>query len=252
MPHRRFNGLAVFLCADLIRELRGWRKFLICQNRSKRLGFYLMKFPADWILRCQTMNVVQSGLRFSLRTFRPGRRAFVRGSIFLLAILVWVGYLYRPSEGLEITAIGASAAPTQESTPPPPFHVKVVYSPGYLIDLGGLERLHPFDIRKYQKIYEQLKSNGTLSDSQTSQPEPLTTDDLLLVHSKQYLDELKDRKNVAKYLEAPALINAPVSMEALSFTTVPAGQRRDASGGASGTQVGYRNQHRWWIPPRKT
>ena len=42
--------------------------------------------------------------------------------------------------------------------------VAIVYSEKYLIDLGGLERFHPFDIHKYKKIVAKLKRVGALED----------------------------------------------------------------------------------------
>ncbi len=35
--------------------------------------------------------------------------------------------------------------------------VSIVYSLEYLIDLGGMEKMRPFDIRKYEKIYNALR-----------------------------------------------------------------------------------------------
>ena len=60
--------------------------------------------------------------------------------------------------------------------------VAVVYSQGYGISLGGLEKLHPFDIGKYHKIYSALESDGVLKvedvyvprPSPTSRPGPFT------------------------------------------------------------------------------
>lgn len=94
-----------------------------------------------------------------------------------------------------------------------PFNVQLVYSPSYLINLGGLERLHPFDIKKYQRIHDQLVADGLVRNDQTLQPSSLTVDDLKLIHSDQYLEDLKVRKNVARFLEAGMLEYAPVSLE---------------------------------------
>ena len=38
----------------------------------------------------------------------------------------------------------------------------IVYSPGYNITAGGLEKLHPFDSTKYKRIWEFLHEKGTL------------------------------------------------------------------------------------------
>lgn len=104
-------------------------------------------------------------------------------------------------------------AVADDSKPNPlPFNVSVVYSPGYLINVGGLERMHPFDIHKYRKIHDQLIKDNVLTKEQTLTPESLSNEQLLLVHSQEYLDALKVRSNVAAYLEAPILNLAPVSL----------------------------------------
>ena len=94
-----------------------------------------------------------------------------------------------------------------------PFQIQLVYSTDYLINLGGLERLHPFDIRKYQRIHQQLVADGLVTKEQTFQPASLSVDELKLIHSDQYLEDLKVRRNVARYLEASVLEYAPVSLE---------------------------------------
>ena len=94
-----------------------------------------------------------------------------------------------------------------------PFTISLVYSPGYLINLGGLERMHPFDIKKYQKIHNQLVADGLVTNEKTMKPSPLTVEDLKLVHTDGYLKDLKERKKIAAYLEAPVLEFAPVSLE---------------------------------------
>jgi len=93
------------------------------------------------------------------------------------------------------------------------FCVSLVYSAGYSIKLGGLEKLHPFDIAKYDKIHQQLLADGVVDTGMTLEPAPLGDQDLLLVHTADYLDRLKERKNIAKYLEADILLAVPLSLE---------------------------------------
>ena len=38
----------------------------------------------------------------------------------------------------------------------------IVYSPGYNITAGGLEKMHPFDSSKYRRTWEFLFSKGIL------------------------------------------------------------------------------------------
>ena len=143
--------------------------------------------------------------------------------IILAAIIAWIVFINLPGAQHAVTDLEPNGQMKQESNrdssipdppePKLPFNVSVVYSPGYLINLGGLEKLHPFDIRKYEKIHNSLMADGLLSNEQTLKPATLTQDDLLLIHTETYLEELKQRKRVAQYLEAPALQYAPVSLD---------------------------------------
>jgi len=145
----------------------------------------------------------------------------------VLLLVCWLCYINFPRGDYPATAFAppqppgsaaSDAEPTQANGDKPqrpdlPFEAGVVYSPGYLINLGGLERLHPFDIRKYQRIHNALLQDGVLTAELTRSPAPLTCDDLLLVHSKQYLKSLESRADVARYLESPLLNFAPVSLD---------------------------------------
>jgi len=87
--------------------------------------------------------------------------------------------------------------------------VAVVYSKHYQINMGGAEKLHPFDIRKYAKIYLKLKTDGLIRPEDVFVPEAVTEEQILLVHSRKFLDSLKNSKTVARYLEAPVVGAAP-------------------------------------------
>ena len=93
--------------------------------------------------------------------------------------------------------------------------VAVVYSDQYLIQLGGLESAHPFDIKKYQKIHQALLDDGLLTKAQTFQPSEATLEQLSLVHSNNYLTKsLSDSKKVVRYLEAPpAMAYLPIDID---------------------------------------
>ncbi|MFK7821209.1 MAG: histone deacetylase [Planctomycetaceae bacterium] len=138
----------------------------------------------------------------------------------LMLVLVggWIAFINLPGANLESTPYqptGRTITSDDEasSTSWTPFRARVVYSPGYLISLGGLEKVHPFDIRKYEKIHKQLLQDGLLTDAQTFKPKPLTDEDLRLVHTQPYLDSLASRKMIAQYLEAPVIRWAPVSLD---------------------------------------
>ena len=62
--------------------------------------------------------------------------------------------------------------------------IPVVYSPQYLADLQG----HVFPIEKYRLIVERLEAEGILGDA--LEPQAATREELELVHTPEYLDDL--------------------------------------------------------------
>ena len=87
--------------------------------------------------------------------------------------------------------------------------VAIVYSKHYQMSMGGLEKLHSFDIRKYARIYLKLNTEGLLRPEDVFVPEAVSEDEILLVHSRKFLDSLKDSATVARYLEAPVVAPVP-------------------------------------------
>ncbi len=85
----------------------------------------------------------------------------------------------------------------------------IVYSQQYQIGMLGLEKLHPFDINKYARIYLQLVTEGLICPSCVFVPEPIGRDRLLTVHTPDYLDRLRDPACLAEYLEFGPLAFAP-------------------------------------------
>ena len=109
------------------------------------------------------------------------------------------------------TKPNAPANQTSDASKKP--KVSVVYSPEYLIDLGGMEKMHPFDIRKYEKIYEALAKDGLLDAENIKSPSEISAADLRLIHTEDYLERLTKRANVAAYLEADVLKLYPGSLD---------------------------------------
>lgn len=88
--------------------------------------------------------------------------------------------------------------------------IGIVYSSRYQISFGGIERLHPFDIRKYEKIYQALVDDGLVTPSQVFVPSEASREDLLRVHSAAYLDKrLQSSVKLAEYLEIGFLAAVP-------------------------------------------
>jgi histone deacetylase 11 len=81
--------------------------------------------------------------------------------------------------------------------------VPLVYSPNYDITAFGLERLHPFDSRKYRRIRDWLVRQGLRQRGDFVAPLPCTQADLLRVHTGGYLRSLRSRRELARILEVP-------------------------------------------------
>src|SRR4026208_865448 len=65
--------------------------------------------------------------------------------------------------------------------------MQVFYTPRYYADIG---QGHVFPIRKFELVRDQLLAEGTLEPSELYEPEPATLDDVLLVHTHDYVSRL--------------------------------------------------------------
>jgi histone deacetylase 11 len=91
---------------------------------------------------------------------------------------------------------------------------RIVYSRHYNIGFFGLERLHPFDSRKYGRAWRILRRRfgRNLRELWMRPAAPVGRDELLRVHSGEYLDRLQDSHVVARALELPVVANFPGSL----------------------------------------
>ncbi|XP_040424355.1 histone deacetylase 11 isoform X4 [Cygnus olor] len=76
----------------------------------------------------------------------------------------------------------------------PPVCWPIVYSPDYNITFMGLEKLHPFDAGKWGKVINFLKEEKLIGDDLIVQAREATDEDLLVVHTRRYLNKLKAGK----------------------------------------------------------
>lgn len=88
----------------------------------------------------------------------------------------------------------------------------IIFHPLYDITFGGLERLHPFDTKKYGKIAACLKEKLDLSNDQFYTPESISTNDLLIVHEQKYLDSLNSSFKLGLIADMPFLAVLPRSV----------------------------------------
>lgn len=88
---------------------------------------------------------------------------------------------------------------------------RIVYSRNYNIGFYGLERLHPFDSRKYGRAWKLLRQHfgSSLNMLHVHPSRAASRDELTLVHSPEYLKQLADPKYVARALEIPLIRRLP-------------------------------------------
>lgn len=87
----------------------------------------------------------------------------------------------------------------------------IVYSRKYNIGFFGLERLHPFDSRKYGRAWKVLKRHfGSKLRTLHLRPHgQATREELERVHASKYLEKLKQSRYVARALELPPVAHLP-------------------------------------------
>ena len=90
-------------------------------------------------------------------------------------------------------------------------HARLVYAPAYNIGFFGLEALHPFDSRKYGRAWNLLRTHfGESLIQRWIEPKgPVDVDDLLRVHSRDYLQRLRNSQYVAGAIEIPLVAPLP-------------------------------------------
>ncbi len=128
------------------------------------------------------------------------QRTLAIAAVLATATIVWLWIASQPG-GIDVKTR------TQKDV-----NVAIVYSEDYGISLGGLEKLHSFDIHKYKRIYKQLLMDELIDPAHVYRPDEISEVDILRVHSKAFLQSLESTKTVARYLEAPAMKVLPRSM----------------------------------------
>ena len=72
---------------------------------------------------------------------------------------------------------------------------RIFYSPFYYADIG---ENHVFPIKKFELVRDQLLAEGTLKASEIVAPEPAKIEDVLLVHTEDYITRLRNGTLTAK------------------------------------------------------
>jgi histone deacetylase 11 len=90
-----------------------------------------------------------------------------------------------------------------------PVMIPLIYHPRYNITAFGLERLHPFDGRKYRRIRDALIARGLRRAGDFERPRPVSRGDLLRVHTPEYLRSLRRPAVLAALFGVPAARRLP-------------------------------------------
>lgn len=93
---------------------------------------------------------------------------------------------------------------------------KLVYSDGYYLPIGA----HVFPAEKYRAVHERLLAEGTASAGDFLEPKPAADSDILLVHTRAYVEKLKNG-TLSPYEEA--LMEVPYSAELVRAFWLAAG-----------------------------
>jgi histone deacetylase 11 len=121
--------------------------------------------------------------------------AFARDSLlFVVLFSAYVGCTY-------------SAQP--DTWPRPTGVVPLVFSKEYDISFFGIEKIHPFDTKKYGKIARHLADAFGLLPRDFQCPQKATDAELLSIHTPGYLASLKKSSVVASIAEIPLLRYLP-------------------------------------------
>ncbi len=87
--------------------------------------------------------------------------------------------------------------------------IPLIYHPRYNITAFGLERLHPFDSRKYRRIHDALITRGLRRARDFVRPRAASRSELLQLHDADYLRSLRNPTQLAGILEVPIAARLP-------------------------------------------
>jgi len=72
---------------------------------------------------------------------------------------------------------------------------RIFYSPYYYADIG---ENHVFPIKKFELVRDKLLGEGTLQSSEIFEPQPAEIEDVLLIHTEDYISRLRGGTLTAK------------------------------------------------------
>ncbi len=94
-------------------------------------------------------------------------------------------------------------------------HAAVVHAWEYRCDIGP----HVFPTEKFERVREQLVQNGDVADAEILVPPPASREDLLLVHTPEYLEDLEQ----LRWTPRSACSELPLTAEIVNAYVLAAG-----------------------------
>ncbi|HEV2916647.1 MAG TPA: histone deacetylase [Candidatus Babeliales bacterium] len=85
----------------------------------------------------------------------------------------------------------------------------IYFHPKYDIGFWGIEKLHPFDSKKYGKVKRYLQTHLHLTDNQFHTPERISDDELKKVMTESYINSLFSSYTIAWIVELPIVAFLP-------------------------------------------
>ncbi len=82
----------------------------------------------------------------------------------------------------------------------------VVYSPEYQCDIG----IHVFPVEKFARVRERLIAEGEIEASEILEPPPASREELLRVHTPEYLDDLEQLRRTPRTMSSELPLSAEI------------------------------------------
>ncbi|XP_076094848.1 histone deacetylase 11-like isoform X2 [Mytilus galloprovincialis] len=156
----------------------------------------------------------------------------IRSTLFRFAVILSASSLEK-SDRLRVkstftvmaTETSRNLHATDLYVPIEPKQWPIVYTNQYNINAFGMQKLHPFDAGKWGRVFQMLKEAGMLSETDVVTPKEATPQDLLVVHTQKYLDNLTWSSVVARITEVvpvalvPNFILQKILLKPLRFQT---------------------------------
>lgn len=91
----------------------------------------------------------------------------------------------------------------------PASQLPIIYHENYNFGLFGLEKLHPFDAKKFERIVNSLVAGKVVTRNQLVTPQQCQNRHLLLIHTPEYLESLRNSRELASIAEFPLIAIMP-------------------------------------------